>query len=476
MENIVIDGHGSHFVFHDVVFPFMVSNSKNVVVRNMIVDTGKSPLVEFRIHGKTDKGFYMDIDKKENPFYIDEGSLVFKRESAVVTGKEEFLSLHLVGKHRVQYFATGDCKANMTNLPAPLMKCIAKETENGIYAQYTEDTPSMCRFDEGSHVTAIADGKRNVDVICLDRSENIEIRDVTVARGIGMGVVAQLSKDIIIDGFSTDIGYHSGSRQTLTADSLHFINCNGKLEIKNCKISDTMDDVVNIHGMYTVVNRIEKSKLYAKIMHREQVFFNPYCKGDRLEIIDDVTFEVVSEFIVDDAYFKEDSGTDIIIEGKFTFGKEKVKNNFRIENPDRMPDVHMHHNEFRNFPHIRMSGAGEMLAEENIFADCEAALLCLDLAPFWYESGRVKHLVYRNNILDNCNGKGKEEFIRVGIDGIDDEKAPQIHEKIEIVGNRFINIKKYAVRAAGLKELVFKGNIFDGEYDDVIKTYKQNQP
>ena len=172
----------------------------------------------------------------------------------------------------------------------------------------------------------------------------------------------------------------------------------------------------------------------------------------------------------------KDSGTDIIIEGKFTFGKEKVKNNFRIENPDRMPDVHMHHNEFRNFPHIRMSGAGEMLAEENIFADCEAALLCLDLAPFWYESGRVKHLVYRNNILDNCNGKGKEEFIRVGIDGIDDEKAPQIHEKIEIVGNRFINIKKYAVRAAGLKELVFKDNIFDGEYDDVIKTYKQNQP
>lgn len=167
---------------------------------------------------------------------------------------------------------------------------------------------------------------------------------------------------------------------------------------------------------------------------------------------------------------------NISIEGKFTFGKEKVKNNFRIENPDRMPDVHMHHNEFRNFPHIRMSGAGEMLAEENIFADCEAALLCLDLAPFWYESGRVKHLVYRNNILDNCNGKGKEEFIRVGIDGIDDEKAPQIHEKIEIVGNKFINIKKYAVRAAGLKELVFKGNVFDGEYDDVIKTYKQNQP
>lgn len=471
MENLVIDGHNSNFVFHDVVFPFMISKSKNITVRNVLIDTGKSPLVEFRIHHKTDDGFYMDIDKEENPFHIDEGSLCFERESEVVSGKDRFLSLHAVGVHRVQYFATGDCKANMTNLPAPLMKCIATETANGIYARYCEDSPSECRFGEDV-VTAIVDGGRNVDVFCLDKSENVAICNVTVARGIGMGVVGQISRDILIDGFSTDIDYHPGSYQTLTADSLHFINCDGKLEIKNCRISDTMDDVVNIHGMYTVVRGAEEGRLRAEIMHREQHFFNPYRKGDRLEIIDDTTFEVVSEFVVADAYFKDGSGTDIIIEGKFTYGKEKARDNFRIENPDRMPNVHMHHNEFSNFPHIRMSGAGEMLVEENHFSNCEAALLCLDLAPFWYESGRVKHLVYRKNIMDNCNGQGKEEFIRIGIDGIDDEKAPQIHEKIEIIGNKFINIKKYAVRAAGVKELVFKDNIFDRKYDDVIKAYK----
>lgn len=469
MENVIIDGHGAHFVFHDVVFPFMISESKNVSVRNIIADTGKPPLVVFRIHNKTDKGFYMDIDKEDNPFYVEDGSLCFERESGIVSGKEEFLSLHLVGKHRVQYFATGDCRANMTNLPAPLMKCRAEETENGIYAFYCNDNPSECRFDEDALVTAIVDGKRNVDVICIDRSENVNISSVTIARGIGMGVVGQLSKDIVIDGFSTDIGFHAGNFQTLTADSLHFINCDGKLEIKNCKISDTMDDVVNIHGMYTVVDGFKKDKIYAKIMHREQVFFNPYRKNDRLEIIDDKTFEIVGEFIVDDADFKEGSGTEIIIDGRFTYGMEKTKNNFRIENPDRMPDVHMHHNEFYNFPHIRMSGAGEMLVEENHIAHCEAALLCLDLAPFWYESGRVNHLVYRNNVLDNCNGKGKEEFIRIGIDGVEDKDAPKIHEKIEITGNKFINIKKYAVRAAGLKELVIKDNVFDKEYEDVLK-------
>lgn len=470
MENVVIDGHDSHFVFHDVVFPFMISQSKNIVVRNMMIDTGKSPLVEFRIHHKTDEGFYMDIDKEENPFYIEDGSLCFERETGVVSGKDRFLSLHAVGMHRVQYFATGDCKANMTNLPAPLMKCIATETETGIYAKYCSDTPSRCRFEEDV-VTAIVDGGRNVDVFCLDRSENVAICNVTVARGIGMGVVGQISKDILIDGFSTDIGYHPGSYQTLTADSLHFINCDGKLEIKNCRISDTMDDVVNIHGMYTVVTDWKKEKLFARIMHREQHFFNPYRKGDRLEIIDDTTFNVVAEFVVESAEFEKGSGTDIIIEGKFTYGDENISSDFRIENPDRMPNVHMHHNKFFNFPHIRMSGAGEMLVEENHFSNCEAALLCLDLAPFWYESGRVKHLVYRRNIMDNCNGQGKEEFIRIGIDGIEDEEAPQIHEKIEIIENKFLRIKKLAVRASGVKELIFKDNEFDKEYRDIVKVF-----
>ena len=268
MENIVIDGGGSVFVFYDVVFPFMVSGSKNIIIRNMTLDTGVSPLVEYRIHGLTDEGFYMDIDRDVNPFFVDNGSLYFRRECQIVSGKQEFFSLHALGRHQVQYFATGDCEADMTNLPAPLMWCDVSETENGIYACYRSGTPSVCGYEE-SAVTSIIDGKRDVDVICLDHSENIEISNITVGRGIGMGIVGQLSRNIRIDGFSTDIGFHPGSHQTLTADSLHFINCDGTLEITNCTISDTMDDVLNVHGIYTSVTAVDENTLCSAIMHQE---------------------------------------------------------------------------------------------------------------------------------------------------------------------------------------------------------------
>ena len=467
-DGLRINGNGSVFVFHDVVFPFMVSHSKNVVIENVICDTGVSPLVEFVIRDITDEGFYMDIDGEKNPYFVQDGSLFLKRESEIVSGKNEVFSLHALGKHAVQFLATGECGADLSNLPARLMKCDVTETENGIYARYRTDCPDPCRYAEGETVTSIIDGKRNVDVICLDRSENVKICNITVGRGIGMGIVGQLSRNILIDGFSTDVSFHEGGYQTLTADALHFINCDGKLEIRNCTISDTMDDVINVHGMYTTVTAAKEGVLYSAIRHQEQRFFNPYCNGDRLEIIHNETFDVVAEFYVESSEFAPGSGTDIVTKGHFTYGAQAVKAGFWVENPDRMPDVHLHHNRFYNFPNIRLSGGGEILVEDNHISDCNVALLCLDLARYWYESGRIKHIVYRNNILDNCNGRGGSAFFRIGIDGVPDEEAPKIHQKVEIIGNRFTHIKQYAVKTGGLQQLVLRDNTFDTDTDGLF--------
>jgi len=460
MRDLVIDGHGATLVFHDVTFPFMISESKNITLRNLFCDTGVSPLVEFVVHDITDQGFCMDL---KDPYFVEDGSLMFRRESEIVSGKEEFFSLHALGRHAVQFFATGDCRADMSNLPARLMKCDVEKTETGIRATYRADCPDPIRYSEGETITAIIDGKRNVDVICLNRSENITLEQITVARGIGMGIVGQLTTNISVDGFSTDIGYHQGAHQTLTADSLHFVNCDGKLEVKNCTISDTMDDIINVHGMYTSVTGVEETVLHSAIMHQEQRFFNPYRAGDRLVLINNETFDIVAEFVVEASELI--SGTEIITRGQFTYGREAVQAGFWIENPDRMPDVHLHHNRFYNFPNIRLSGGGEILVEDNHITRGSSALLCFDLARYWYESGRVKHLVYRNNRLESCSGRA---VLRIGIDGVGDEVAPKIHERIEITGNTFSDVSRHAVVAGGVKELVIENNTFDTEREDLI--------
>ena len=38
MENITIDGQGAEFIFHGIMIPFLIENSKNVTVKNVSVD------------------------------------------------------------------------------------------------------------------------------------------------------------------------------------------------------------------------------------------------------------------------------------------------------------------------------------------------------------------------------------------------------------------------------------------------------
>ena len=471
MENITVDGHGSAFVFHEVVFPFMISRSKNVTLRNMTVDLGMSPLVFFKLHGISEDGFYMDIDRKASPFFVENGSVFFERESGIWSGARHIISLHAIGRHRVQYLATGDCcLQKLDHLPAKLMKCDVTEAPDGIYVKYRPDTPSRCGYGE-EMLSAIIDGGRSVDVICLDRSENITVTNVAVARGIGMGIIGQLSRNILIDGFSTNTERRKKGHQSLTADALHFVNCDGKLEIKNCVISDTLDDAINVHGMYTSLAKAEQDTLYATVMHREQHHFNPYREGDRLVLIDPQSYEIKAEFMVTSARIDAESGERVTVKGRFTYGYEEVNEGFLIENPDRMPHLHLHHNHFDTFPHNRVSGAGEILIEDNVFSNCHAALLCFDLAKYWYESGRVKHLVYRNNILDNCDVIGNGAFLQIGIPGISEELTPKIHGRIEIIGNRFSRIACQAVRASGVRELILENNVFDTEREDIIVKY-----
>jgi hypothetical protein len=51
--------------------------------------------------------------------------------------------------------------------------------------------------------------------------------------------------------------------------------------------------------------------------------------------------------------------------------------------------------------------------------------------------------------------------IRIGVDGVPDEVAPKVHQRIEIVGNHFSQIKDCAIRSGGVRELILNGNVLD---------------
>lgn len=467
-EGLTIDGNGSVFVFHDAVFPFVVDRSKNVVLKNFITDLPISPNVAFRVCDKSEKGFKLEVDKTKHPFYVKDGCAVFQTENGEVSTLERKMSLHMVRQIAVQYLFAGDSADSTENLPASHMLTDANETEGGIYFTYRDNTPSKCRFDEGEILTCTLGCGRKVDVIFLQKSEDILIKQVIVRRGMGMGVIGQLCKNIEIDGLCTDVVFHD-EPVTLTADALHFVNCSGSLEIHNCDISHTMDDVINVHGIYTVVKQADVNKLVLTLKHQEQFFLNAYKKGDELTIISPDNLEVVAKFTVECSRVMDEKGMDLEVKGTFCFGYENVKNECYVENPNNMPNIHLHDNYFYCFPHMRLSGSGDILVENNRLEHARGALLAFDLIDYWYESGRIEHMVFRNNHMDGCNEMGGQSFIQIGIPGRKKEETPNVHKYIEISNNIFKNITQKAVIASGVQNLVMKNNIFDPKIKNLIE-------
>lgn len=456
LNNVTIDGGGASFIFHEITFPFAVVESKNIELKNFSVDTGIAPIGKFRVGKITEEGFYLEIDKNKSPYRIENGAVIFKRENGERSGIDEKFGLLDTEHWSVQYLFTGDCKSSYDNLPAKFVLTDAEERNDGLFFKYRKSNIHPVRFSEGTMVSSTLDGGRKTDVILLNSSKNVKIDNITIRRGIGMGVIAQLTENIEIKDFRTDESFHNEG-VTLTADSLHFVNCSGKLEIHDSQISYTKDDAINVHGMYTQIVSVKNDMITVRIGHQEQYFFNPYVENDIIDAVDTETLEYTGKARVLFAYIKG-NGKEIEIKAELISGK--IYEGELIENTKRMPDVHIHSNKFYHYPNVRISGGGNILIENNIFERATSALIAKDLAKYWYESGRIKNLIFKNNRMKDCNALGGETFILTSLDGMDRKNTPKIHERIEISNNVFEGVKSKALIASGVKELVVKGNIF----------------
>ena len=462
-HGLTVDGGGAVFVFHGMAFPFIVSESSDVTLCNFTVDTAQSTVAALEIIEKAEEGFCCRIDREKSPFRTENGHLIFERENGCVSTADGKLSLHSLTRTDISYLFAGDTDANTENLAAPYIFTDAFDRDDGtVYFRYRSESQIPVPYEIGEPVVINLEEKRERAVFFLENSENVTVRDITLRRGGGMGVIAQLCENVTVENVRTDKACH-GDAVTLTADALHFVQCSGTVTIRNCNMESFLDDAVNVHGVYTVVDSVEKDRLHVHLGHAEQDFFNPYKAGDVLRILNHETLEVVCEAVVRDVYFTSNDGCTLAVKAEFPTGTASIKSGFLVENPGRMPDIVLRNNCFRDFPHILLSGEGTMWIENNRICDCLNAAVFRDHLGYWYESGRLGTVYFCGNILENCNKLGGNAFIEIGVSGYEPENAPLIHEHIEITDNTFVGLSAYAVHGGGVKEICLADNICDGK-------------
>ncbi len=466
-NGLTVDGCGATFIFHDLAFPVAVSHSQNVTLKNIIFDRSASPVIAFRVCNICEDGFDLLFDKAQNPFRIERGGLVFERVRGDVSNLEREFYLHrrIERGHCVQFLITGDANVSTDHFPVPYSWMDATEIDGGVHLVHRVEHPHVCRYDEGEEVLFVADCEREVDVIFLGNSENVKLQNITIRRGCGMGVIGQLCHNIELDGVRTDVAYHNEA-SSVTLDALHFVNCSGALDIHDCEISYPMDDVLNVHGIYTELVSLDEKRVQVRLVHHQQHFVNPYKSGDVLEMIAPDTREIVAKYRVRTATLSEE-GTLIDLTGEFLDGADAVGAGFLVENPDRMPRLHLHDNHFYAYPNIRASGRGGILIENNRLEDYSGTQL-VDLSDFWFESGRIGEAVIRGNVFRNCVGR-RGIAITVGVSGVDDAIAPKLHGRVEITQNTFDGFSTLAVSAGGVRELIVENNRYVTENGHALR-------
>jgi len=450
-RNVTLDGCGSTFVFHGRTFPFAATNGTGLTFRNFTVTTRFPSCAGFVVTEKTDAGFTVRFDNGVCPYVVRGGHLTFSLDGHEISTRDGRLSLHALDRVVIIYLMTPTAPGDKSSFPAGFVGVTPEELgDRTVRFTYYGDTHAKSLklpYNVGEKVVVNLEEKRYRDVFFFQDCENVAVENVTIRRFGGMGVVGQRSGNIRIDrlaALSPD-----GERVTLTADIVQFINCYGDIAITNCRGGHSLDDWINIHGNYLKALSVNGNRVRLQTQHASQSGFFPYRPGDALEFVTAHARAIVARAHVvswtadpSDARVCEVTA-DADLSGAGVVG-------LLVENATLNPNVTIRGNRFEDYPNPRLSGRGTYVIEGNRFEKCLSSVTGMDLADYWFESGRITDMTIRNNAVAHGGG-----FL-FGLSGWqgNEPDLPKIHGRVLLEGNTFENVRGAKWSAIGVREFV----------------------
>ena len=258
-------------------------------------------------------------------------------------------------------------------------------------------------------VIAMRSYQRPTPGIFVSQCKDTELLRSCVFYAEGMGLLAQMSENITLDGFCVALR-EDGRYFTTQADATHFSGCKGKIESVNGLYEGMMDDAINVHGTYLrVVQRLDDNTLVGRYMHGQAYGFYWGGAGDSVQFVRSDVLEITEgNRVVEIAPFDKEQLAGCK-EFKIKFEKplpaDIANGQYGIENLEWTPEVVFSGNTIRN---NRARGAlfstpKSTLVENNLFDHTSgtAILLCGDCNG-WFETGACRDVLIRNNRFVNA--------------------------------------------------------------------------
>ena len=401
-QNLEIDGQGSRIILHGVMMGAVIESSKNVKVTGLEFDWAKP----FYAQGKVTA-----VDTTQKTFDLEFASDVVYR----VVKDEVLFTSHgrEYGISKNFWFdpANGYPVYNLTKI-APKHWDTRKEShyqvedlgdQNIRVRNELEPLPKV-----GWHFIAKWKNlqyrvNRSAPGIHMRNAFRVTLYDVKVFSAAGMGIVGERSGDITLERVQVVPTPGTDRVVSATADATHFVNCKGKVILKDCVFESNLDDGLNIHGNYAEVYEVlDSHTLGVKLMHRQQAGYEFAAAGDTLRVIDKKTLLSTGQYlVVEDVEYINDEYFEILVQDP----TEGISTGMGLDNISWTAELEMTGCSIgKNWARsVLVKTPGRSIVTHNRFYSAMQGIRNWGDMTWFYESGNVTDVLVSNNeFIDLC--------------------------------------------------------------------------
>jgi len=440
-ENLTIDGNGSTFVLHGCLDFAIITRSKNITIRNLTVRCADSCNFQGKVT-ESENGT-VAVELENPPKLYQFGDQIFQKffdNNWEPMGR----TLDYVTETMELRPGTGD-----ENFGIAFSK-LKKSLDGNTLRLF--DVPEMPPV--GDTIVFTMSRRCNQAFFAADSSD-ILYENVTVNTCWGMAFIAQRVKNITIRGCTVtpDEGRYWSAGQ----DATHFVNCRGSVVIEDSMFENQLDDAVNLHGIYTLVERAEENRILVRYAHFQTRGINIYSAGDRIQLLDRESQQPLGFADIAEAEVINPDLTLLTLSGM----EGKIEAGMIAENLSDEVAAVIRNNTIRNnrARGMLIAAKGRVEITGNHFHTGSSSIQFESDPIHWFECGGVADVLIADNFFDDCrNGKpGSAGVVQINkrrktVEGF------YYHGTIAVKNNRFTQKDAPCVYSDNVENLVFEGN------------------
>ncbi len=430
-RDLVVDGGGGEFQLNGRMIPFWVSHAENVTFRNFTLDWERPMHTQARVTASAAEVLELEFPP-DMPVRVENRRLLFY-------GPHYESAMHLFHYSKIIEINPERRETEYKILPNLFdregnrldLNCFVEQTGERTFRIHGkfESVPKP-----GNVVVFVHEWRTSPGFV-LERCRNIRFEDVTLRHAGGMGITAQNSRDIVLERLRVTPG--AGRLFSVCYDATHFVDCSGKIVIKDCFFENQFDDHTNIHGTFRpVIGRIAPDTLLTGTGHPQQKGVETLEADDIAGFYDRVTFAHCGDFAV--ASVEKINNEHSLIRFRTPLPEMDFEK-MCVMRVDHSPEVEISGSTFRGNRSrgLLLSTLGKVRVHHNSFHVPMAGIKISGDMNSWFESGPVEDIEIYENSFDCCNyGTGSRALFE-----IDPEvRAPYLptgfHKNIRIHHNR----------------------------------------